>query len=110
MANSNFDFKNAPNALTEAYAREQDAKDPLNHLRTEFNIPSKGDLKRKRVAESIIFIIIICSQTVKLTRAQTCPQTNSPHPTLLTFVEILWVFNQSGLANTLKLTFQHGAA
>ncbi|KAK0934699.1 Kynureninase (L-kynurenine hydrolase) [Friedmanniomyces endolithicus] len=33
--------------FTEAYATEQDAQDPLGHLRTNFLIPSKGDLARK---------------------------------------------------------------
>ncbi|TLD37545.1 Haloacid dehalogenase [Venturia nashicola] len=36
------------NILTEEYALQQDAIDPLKHLRDEFNIPSRGDLKRKR--------------------------------------------------------------
>lgn len=33
--------------FTEAYATEQDAQDPLSHLRSNFLIPSKGDLARK---------------------------------------------------------------
>ncbi|KAK1819004.1 Kynureninase (L-kynurenine hydrolase) [Friedmanniomyces endolithicus] len=33
--------------FTEAYATQQDAQDPLSHLRSNFLIPSKGDLARK---------------------------------------------------------------
>ncbi|KAK0262641.1 hypothetical protein B0A54_10538 [Friedmanniomyces endolithicus] len=33
--------------FTEAYATEQDVQDPLTHLRSNFLIPSKGDLARK---------------------------------------------------------------
>ncbi|KAE9979168.1 Kynureninase 1 [Venturia inaequalis] len=40
-----------PNILTEEYALQQDTNDPLKHLRHEFNIPSRGDLKRKRVKD-----------------------------------------------------------
>ena len=36
------DFRESPQAL--------DAKDSLRHLRDEFIIPSKGDLKSKRLA------------------------------------------------------------
>jgi len=34
---------------SEAFARAQDAGDPLKHLREEFVIPTKQDLKRKRL-------------------------------------------------------------
>ena len=37
--------------LTLKYAREQDRKDDLRHLRDEFLIPSKADLKRKKLEE-----------------------------------------------------------
>jgi kynureninase len=45
MENNN--LENEANILTEEYALKQDANDLLNHLRYEFNIPTRGDLKRK---------------------------------------------------------------
>lgn len=41
-----------PNILSEEYALQQDANDPLKHLRDEFNIPTRGDLKRKRAKDT----------------------------------------------------------
>lgn len=34
---------------SEEYAKRQDAGDPLRHLRNQFIIPSRADLKRKRL-------------------------------------------------------------
>jgi len=36
--------------LTREYAEEQDSTDPLRHFRQEFEIPTKADLKRKKIA------------------------------------------------------------
>jgi hypothetical protein len=38
--------KESSQKLTEAYAREQDAQDPLRELRGQFEIPTKQQLKR----------------------------------------------------------------
>jgi kynureninase len=45
-------LENDPNILTEEYALQQDANDSLSHLRSEFNIPTRGDLKRKRADDA----------------------------------------------------------
>lgn len=45
-------LENIPNILTEDYALQQDVNDALKHLRDEFNIPTRGDLKRKRAKEA----------------------------------------------------------
>ena len=37
---------------TREYAEIQDEQDPLKHLRTEFILPTKADLKRKTLAKS----------------------------------------------------------
>lgn len=42
------DLGDIPDILSEDYATQQDANDPLKHLRNEFSIPTRGDLKRKR--------------------------------------------------------------
>jgi kynureninase len=50
-------YKDDIRAFTREYADSLDAQDPLRHLRDEFIIPSKKDLKRKTldVNESMIF-------------------------------------------------------
>lgn len=40
-----------PEADTVEYARSQDAKDPLRHLRSEYIIPSKANLKARKLAK-----------------------------------------------------------
>lgn len=39
--------------LTVEYAREQDKSDRLGHFRDEFSIPTRGDLKRKKLGEAL---------------------------------------------------------
>lgn len=42
-------FKKDAGASTLDYARSLDAEDPLRHLREEFHIPTKADLKREKL-------------------------------------------------------------
>jgi len=42
-------FKEDAGAFTLDYAQSLDAEDPLRHLRDEFHIPTKADLKRKKL-------------------------------------------------------------
>ncbi|KAF2424906.1 putative kynureninase [Tothia fuscella] len=44
------DFGANPQALTQEYAKELDTQDPLRHIRDEFLIPTRGNLKRKSIA------------------------------------------------------------
>jgi len=46
---STFDFP--PEANTVEYARSLDAKDPLRNLREQFIIPSKANLKTKKLCK-----------------------------------------------------------
>ena len=49
----NIPLKMAPSDIyTEAYAKEQDAQDPLCDLRNSFVIPTRADLARKTLASS----------------------------------------------------------
>ena len=52
-------------SLTLRHAEYCDSKDPLKHLRTEFIIPTKSDLKCKTLAES-------CRQICPLFPAKSC--------------------------------------
>jgi hypothetical protein len=45
------DFRANPKALTQEYAKELDAQDVLRNLQDEFIIPTRGDLKRKRLVK-----------------------------------------------------------
>ena len=55
---SNLNFYNMKNSRSEVdintreYAEIQDEQDPLKHLRAEFILPTKADLKRKTLAKS----------------------------------------------------------
>jgi kynureninase len=46
------DFKDDIRAYKKEYAQSLDKQDPLRHLRDEFIIPSKADLKRKTLKPS----------------------------------------------------------
>ena len=81
------------NAFDRAFAERLDQEDPLKHLRDQFIIPSKADLKRKTLNKSSESRPVPGSRSYHLTRGSQLTMAMRPTLQAYTFVAIRSAYN-----------------
>ena len=98
MTESTTQLKRDSYALTREHAVDLDKKDPLRHLRSEFFIPTKADLKRKtlvKYGECLIPLNILSISDFEFLCQHRMVKLQMNHPS--TFAGIPWVSNPVAL-------------